>query len=150
MPGFGAVLAAIGLARSALPAEAGVADVARGVDGDCCEHAAQAQAMAAVRIRVVRGMEGSRYWKARMMHRSATIFRCSACVVWYPGNTFRHSGRTHEVGEIRNLLSIVEKQQQIDSRHPWRSRYAPPTAFAFAILQTQSGSRTVKPVRAPE
>jgi len=36
----------------------------------------------------------------------------------------------------------------IDSRHPWRSRYAPPSAFAFAIpgsspgqaLQTQSGS----------
>jgi hypothetical protein len=26
------------------------------------------------------------------------------------------------------------------SRHPWRSRYAPPSAFAFAILQTQSRS----------
>src|SRR6185437_9708596 len=26
------------------------------------------------------------------------------------------------------------------SRHPWRSRYAPPAAFAFAILQTQSRS----------
>jgi len=26
------------------------------------------------------------------------------------------------------------------SRHPWRSRYAPPSAFAFAVLQTQSRS----------
>jgi len=26
------------------------------------------------------------------------------------------------------------------SRHPWRSRFAPPSAFAFAILQTQSRS----------
>jgi hypothetical protein len=26
------------------------------------------------------------------------------------------------------------------SRHPWRSRYAPPAAFPFAILQTQSRS----------
>jgi len=30
--------------------------------------------------------------------------------------------------------------QPIDSRHPWRSRCAPPAASAFAILQTQSGS----------
>jgi hypothetical protein len=28
------------------------------------------------------------------------------------------------------------------SRHPWRSRCAPPPAFAFAVLQTQSGSAT--------
>jgi hypothetical protein len=27
------------------------------------------------------------------------------------------------------------------SRHPRRSRYAPPPAFAFAILQTKSGLR---------
>jgi hypothetical protein len=28
-----------------------------------------------------------------------------------------------------------------ESCHPWRSRCAPPAAFAFAILQTQSGLR---------
>ncbi len=26
------------------------------------------------------------------------------------------------------------------SRHPWRSPFGPPAAFAFAVLQTQSGS----------
>src|SRR6185312_9302769 len=32
------------------------------------------------------------------------------------------------------------------SRHPWRSRYAPSSAFAFAILQTQSRSDIRDPV----
>jgi hypothetical protein len=32
------------------------------------------------------------------------------------------------------------------SRHPWRSRCAPPSAFAFAILQTQSRSDIRNPV----
>ncbi|WHZ17949.1 MAG: hypothetical protein OJF55_000098 [Rhodanobacteraceae bacterium] len=27
------------------------------------------------------------------------------------------------------------------SRHPWRSPCGPPSAFAFAVLQTQSGFR---------
>jgi hypothetical protein len=37
--------------------------------------------------------------------------------------------------------SILEEQQNwIDSRLPWRSRHAPPAAFALAILPTQSGS----------
>jgi hypothetical protein len=31
-------------------------------------------------------------------------------------------------------------KKPIDSCHPWRSRCTPPAAFAFAILQTQSGS----------
>ena len=31
-----------------------------------------------------------------------------------------------------------EQSQWIDSRHPWRSPFGPPKAFAFAILQTQS------------
>jgi hypothetical protein len=33
------------------------------------------------------------------------------------------------------------------SRHPWRSRYAPPSAFAFAVLQTQSRSDIRDPLR---
>src|SRR6185312_2604470 len=35
---------------------------------------------------------------------------------------------------------IATGLEPIDSRHPWRSRCTPPAAFAFAILQTQSGS----------
>jgi len=37
-------------------------------------------------------------------------------------------------------LPIQMNGKPIDSRHPWRSRCASPSAFAFAILQTQSGS----------
>jgi len=51
----------------------------------------------------------------------------------------RHSGR--RAAAIRNLLfSRMQSKKQIDSRHPWRSPFGPPSAFAFAILQTQSGS----------
>jgi hypothetical protein len=32
------------------------------------------------------------------------------------------------------ILPIIREY----SRHPWRSRFAPPSAFAFAVLQTQS------------
>jgi hypothetical protein len=57
MPMSGAVLSGAGTA--AVVAFAGAAAGAELVVGDCCEHAAQAQAMAAVRINVVRGMERS-------------------------------------------------------------------------------------------
>jgi hypothetical protein len=39
---------------------------------------------------------------------------------------------------IRNRFTVAG-MKPMDSRHPWRSRYAPPAAFAFAVLQTQSG-----------
>jgi len=42
-------------------------------------------------------------------------------------------------------LAFAGFAKPIDLRHPWRSRYAPPWAFAFAILQTQSGSPAMKP-----
>jgi hypothetical protein len=35
------------------------------------------------------------------------------------------------------------------TRHPWRSRYAPPSAFAFATLQTQSQSDIPDPAPYP-
>jgi hypothetical protein len=35
------------------------------------------------------------------------------------------------------------------TRHPWRSRYAPPSAFAFATLQTQSQSDIPDPAPIP-
>jgi hypothetical protein len=45
----------------------------------------------------------------------------------------------------RNRSAFAGSAKPIDSHHPWRSRYAPPWAFAFAILQTQSGSPAMKP-----
>jgi hypothetical protein len=45
---------------------------------------------------------------------------------------------------------MAAKQQQIDSRHPWRSHFGPPAAFAFAVLQPQSVSLAGKPAWAPE
>ncbi|WHZ17875.1 MAG: hypothetical protein OJF55_000024 [Rhodanobacteraceae bacterium] len=40
----------------------------------------------------------------------------------------------------QNPESVAMHIRPIDSRHPWRSRCAPPAAFALAILPTQSGS----------
>jgi len=62
------VLAGAGAATvAAVAMEVAGAD-AEPVLGDCCEQAPHAQATAAARIIVVRGMKVSRGWKTRMMH----------------------------------------------------------------------------------
>jgi len=49
----------------------------------------------------------------------------------------------HHSGESRNPTFLRGKSNvEMDYwRHPWRSPFGPPSAFAFAILQTQSGFR---------
>jgi hypothetical protein len=46
-----------------------------------------------------------------------------------------------QVAVVLHTESAVSSSSPDDSRHPWHSRYAPPSAFAFAILQTPSGFR---------
>src|SRR5690348_9253819 len=75
MPISGAVLAGAGAAALEALAAEGADAGAEPELGDCCEQAAQAQATAAARISVVRGMEHSRGWKTRMMHRSRRFCR---------------------------------------------------------------------------
>jgi hypothetical protein len=63
-------------------------------------------------------------------HHHQTGFQCEQCneqfrQVCCPTNIFRHSGRTHEVGEIRNLLSITHKTAA-DSGFPRRQVGAGP------------------------
>jgi hypothetical protein len=68
-----------------------------------------------------------------------------------PKRTSRSDGPQGEPRDAANQSALdAAKQQQIDSRHPWRSPYGPPPAFAFAVLQTQSGSYAGKPAQAPE
>jgi hypothetical protein len=80
MPRSGAVLAGAGVAvvvgLAAEAAGAGAEEL-----GDCCEHAAQAQATAAARISVERGMGYFPVGKARMMHQTGPGFRCRKCRV---------------------------------------------------------------------
>jgi hypothetical protein len=47
------------------------------------------------------------------------------------------------------LAEFLTVAKPIYSRHPWRSPFGPPAAFAFAVLQTQSGSRTRGAVAGP-
>lgn len=72
------MLAGIGVACVALLAELGPADVAAEVDGDCCEHAAQAAVIAAASSRGgKRGMDELQRGKSPMMHLTRATCRCA-------------------------------------------------------------------------
>jgi hypothetical protein len=57
--------------------------------------------------------------------------------------TIGSSSRNREaISGIQCLFLYYIAATALDySRHPWRLRFAPPAAFAFAVLQTQSGLR---------
>ncbi|MBU6478333.1 MAG: hypothetical protein KGQ32_10425, partial [Xanthomonadaceae bacterium] len=66
---------------------------------------------------------------------------CMARVArWFEPNIVDDAASFAQPGPL--ILLVVPEY----SRHPWRSRYTPPAAFAFAILQTQSRSDIRDPV----
>ncbi len=60
----------------------------------------------------------------------------------HPGDAGSGQGwpRPEERGKPGSTVNFAIPKMDY-SHHPWRSRYAPPSAFAFAIRQTQSGLR---------
>jgi hypothetical protein len=54
--------------------------------------------------------------------------------------SFRHSGRRAS-GDPEPSDFASDRKALGYSCHPWRSPFGPPSAFAFAILQTHTGLR---------
>jgi len=89
-----------------------------------------------------------RQWKSRLADDKAWDEALQAGVV-ESASIFKASATSNEIAPI-NLSSSPRKRGSSVfpptakspgySRHPWRSPSGPPSAFAFAVLQTQSGS----------